>query len=418
MSWLEEFYIRISHLRDERTQIGRIVSAHPAEGERYYLRVLLNHVTGATSFQDLRTVNGIVYSTFHEAAERRGLIESDNTINECLDEAKVFHMPSSLRRLFSTILSMGKDISSFPLPEIDKSYDALDNEAREIIKESTIEVDPEHLGFSSFLNPEQRYAYDEILATINSGQGGVFFVDGPGGTGKTYLYKALLAKVRAEGKIAVATATSGVAASILPGTRSQIIDATLRKSYLWENMRQLRLVRNMRAQSDPWFVDYLLRVGNGTEDTMDADYIRLPDEICVPYTSDATDIDKLIESVFQMTLEENLLDPNYMTPRAILSTRNEYVDKINMKMIERFPGEEMIYYSFDHAEDDPHNYYPAEFLNSLTHNGLPPHILKLRINFPIIFLCNIDPASGLCNGTRLIVRGFMRNAIDAEIVLG
>ena len=403
---------------------------------------------------------------------------------------------------------MGKDISSFPLPEIDDSYDAPDNEAREIIEESTIEVDPEHLGLSSFLNPEQRYAYDEILATINSGQGGVFFVDGPGGTGKTYLYKALLAKVRAEGKIAIATATSGVAASILPGgrtahsrfkiplntedngvcsftkqsgtakllmsasliiwdeasmtrrqavealdnsmrdimaqpdlpfggktvvfggdfrqvlpvvrkgTRSQIIDAMLSKSYLWENMRQLRLARNMRAQSDPWFADYLLHVGNGTEDTVDDDYIRLPDEICVPYTGDATDIDKLIESVFRMTVDENLLDPNYITSRAILSTRNEYIDKINMRMIERFPGEEMVYHSFDRAEDDPHNYYPAEFLNSLTPNGLPPHILKLKINCPIILLRNIDPVSGLCNGTRLIVRGFMRNAIDVEIVLG
>ena len=90
--------------RDERTQIGRIVSAHPAEGERYYLRVLLNHVTCATSFQDLRTVDGIVFPTFREAAERRGLIESDNTIDECLNEAEVFQMPSSLRRLFATIL--------------------------------------------------------------------------------------------------------------------------------------------------------------------------------------------------------------------------------------------------------------------------------------------------------------------------
>ena len=76
--------------RDERTQIGRIVSAHPAEGERYYLRVVLNHVIGATSFQDLRTVDGIVFPAFHEAAERRGLIESDNTIGECLNEAEVF----------------------------------------------------------------------------------------------------------------------------------------------------------------------------------------------------------------------------------------------------------------------------------------------------------------------------------------
>jgi ATP-dependent DNA helicase PIF1 len=51
-------------------------------------------------------------------------------------------------------------------------------------------------------------------------------------------------------------------------------------------------------------------------------------------------------------------------------------------------------------------------------NGLPPQILKFKINCPIILLRNIDPANGLYNGTRLLVRGFMRNTIDAEIVLG
>jgi hypothetical protein len=40
-------------------------------------------------------------------------------------------------------------------------------------------------------------------------------VDGPGGTGKTFLYKALLARVQSKGLIAIATATSGIAASIL-----------------------------------------------------------------------------------------------------------------------------------------------------------------------------------------------------------
>jgi hypothetical protein len=61
--------------RSDRTQIGRIMSAHSAEGERHYLRVLLNHVTGATSFEDLRTINGIIFPMFCEAAEKRGLIE-------------------------------------------------------------------------------------------------------------------------------------------------------------------------------------------------------------------------------------------------------------------------------------------------------------------------------------------------------
>eukprot|EP00267_Zea_mays_P024053 XP_008650156.1 uncharacterized protein LOC103630898 [Zea mays] len=31
---------------------------------------------------------------------------------------------------------------------------------------------------------------------------------------------------------------------------------------------------------------------------------------------------------------------------------------------------------------------------------------------------NIEPANGLCNDTRLVVRGFQKNSIDAEIVLG
>ena len=227
--------------REERTQVGRIVSAHPADRERYYLRILLNHVTGATSFEDLRTVDGVVCPTFHDATERRGLIEADNSIDDCLNEAEVFQMPSALRRLFATILvycepsdvrglwdrhleamsddfrrsqgcprvveqmvlldirdmlqSMGKDITLFPLPKIDETHDYTGGEAREIIEESTIEVDQDHTSLASSLNPEQRYAYDEILATIDSDDGGVFFVDGPGGTGKTFLYKVLLAKI-------------------------------------------------------------------------------------------------------------------------------------------------------------------------------------------------------------------------------
>ncbi|WVZ58841.1 hypothetical protein U9M48_009067 [Paspalum notatum var. saurae] len=189
---------------------------------------------------------------------------------------------------------------------------------------------------------------------------------------------------------------------IRKGSRAQIVNSSLRRSYLWECMCHLKLVRNMRAQSDPCFAEYLLRVGNGTEEDDGDGYIRLLDEICVPYTRNDTDLHRLIEDMFPM-LDDNMTNPDYMTSRAILSTRNDCVDRINMQMIHRFRGEEMVYHSFDRADDDPHNYYPPEFLNSLTPNGL---------------LRNIDPANGLCNATRLIVRGFQKNAIDAEIVLG
>ena len=89
-------------------QIGRIVYANPAEGERYFLRVLLNHVRGATSFEDLRTMAGVTYSTFREACEKRGLIETDRSIDDCLTEATTFQMPCALRRLFATILVFGE----------------------------------------------------------------------------------------------------------------------------------------------------------------------------------------------------------------------------------------------------------------------------------------------------------------------
>jgi ATP-dependent DNA helicase PIF1 len=171
-------------------------------------------------------------------------------------------------------------------------------------------------------------------------------------------------------------------------------------------MRHLKLVRNMRAQSDPWFADYLLRIDGETKEVNGDGNVRVPDEIYVPYSGDAEkDLHTLIDIIF-LDLNANMADKDYITTRAILSTRNDWVDMINMKMIDMFQGGETVYHSFDSAVDDPHNYYPSEFLNSLTPNGLPPHVLKLKLGCPVILLRNIDPTNGLCNGTRLVVRGF------------
>ena len=47
------------------------MSANLAEGDCYYLRVLLNHVAGATSFESLMSMDGKILPTFREAIERR-----------------------------------------------------------------------------------------------------------------------------------------------------------------------------------------------------------------------------------------------------------------------------------------------------------------------------------------------------------
>jgi len=48
-------------------------------------------------------------------------------------------------------------------------------------------------------------------------------------------------------------------------------------------MQHLKLTRNMRAQNDLWFAEYLLRVGNGIEETNDNREILLPQSICMEH---------------------------------------------------------------------------------------------------------------------------------------
>ncbi|XP_027171705.1 ATP-dependent DNA helicase PIF1-like [Coffea eugenioides] len=222
------------------------------------------------SFDDLLTVNGQKMNCFREAALNLGLLQSDTYIEDTLEEAAVFQMPSSLRLLFATVLvhctptdprllwhkfeqqlcsdyqrsqelyhyssteirnkvlkdistlleQMGKNIDDYHL--VPNTLRAAYHEqlTKEIDSERNIEVLPEDLLLSFKLNTQQRHAYDLILHAISSSAGQSFFIDGPGGTGKTFLYRSLLATLRSQGHIAIAVATSGVAASVLPGGRT------------------------------------------------------------------------------------------------------------------------------------------------------------------------------------------------------
>jgi hypothetical protein len=95
----------------------------------------------------------------------------------------------------------------------------------------------------------------------------------------------------------------------------------------------------MRAQKDPWFAEYLLRIGDGSEKVNNEGDVELPKELCVSYSGQDHDLDALIDFVFP-DLEDNKLDSSYITSMVILSTKNNCVDKINMKMISKFNGEE------------------------------------------------------------------------------
>jgi len=60
--------------------IGRVYHVPPRTGETYYLRILLNHVKGPTCYEDIRTVNGVLYPSFKEACYSMGLLDDEKVI--------------------------------------------------------------------------------------------------------------------------------------------------------------------------------------------------------------------------------------------------------------------------------------------------------------------------------------------------
>ncbi|UYV73989.1 hypothetical protein LAZ67_11001733 [Cordylochernes scorpioides] len=84
--------------------LGRVYTVHPTNAECYYLRLLLFHIRGPCSFQSLRTVEGVIHTTFQMAFKALGLLEDDSHWNETLKEASICRNAASVRALFSTML--------------------------------------------------------------------------------------------------------------------------------------------------------------------------------------------------------------------------------------------------------------------------------------------------------------------------
>jgi hypothetical protein len=89
------------------------------------------------------------------------------------------------------------------------------------------ELDPEPLMLSMYasslisqLNADRKNVFDRITRRVLSGSAGFFFLCGHGGTGKTFLWNAIIAKLRSEKKIVLVVASSGVASLPLPRGRT------------------------------------------------------------------------------------------------------------------------------------------------------------------------------------------------------
>ena len=516
--------------------LGRVYTINPRQGECFYLRLLLHHIRGPQSFAELKTVEGDLCSSFREACFRLGLLEDDNQYHLAMQEASVSNSASSLRSLFAVILtwcepsnpldiyehhkehmaedflhqqrtrlsdnnlSFNDDIFNLALNDLQDKVlsmggrelseyglsqpQAVDNDRFARVYRREIDYDQgEQQAYVErnvpMLTSDQREVYDCFCSMINGNEGGMLFLDAPGGTGKTFVINLILAKLRSEGKIALATASSGIAATLLTGgrtlhstfkipldlyamdilicsikkgtalsrviqegkatvvdeapminklafealdctlrdltgkdqpmggmcmllcgdfrqilpviqggTRGNIVDSCLKKSFLWEHVVVKHLDTNMRVhlhgdEAAGEFAGQLLAIGDGKYpiDTS-PDIIQLPESI----GTFVCNIEELVSKVYPDLLS-NFRNMAWFSERCILAPLNESTRAINTTLVAQLPGESVEYRSLDSVLDESQAvHFPIEFLNSLEVLGFPSHLLSLKVSAPIIIL--------------------------------
>ncbi|XP_031112095.1 uncharacterized protein LOC116016070 [Ipomoea triloba] len=97
--------LRQWHPRKRGFSIGRIFYVPPGSGEIYYLRCLLNVVRGPTNFEDIKSFQGVTYTSFRDACYARGLLDDDKEYIDAITEASHWSTAKSMRKLFVILLT-------------------------------------------------------------------------------------------------------------------------------------------------------------------------------------------------------------------------------------------------------------------------------------------------------------------------
>eukprot|EP00794_Sanderia_malayensis_P012472 gene12472-biopygen9940 len=107
-----------------------------------------------------------------------------------------------------------KSLQDFPeMPQLPANYTQPQQPADEINIEQEREQGQQML---EQLNPEQLQIHNALLHAINTqSRDNCFFLDGPAGTGKTFLYNTLVHNLQASGHKVKCVAYSGIAATLL-----------------------------------------------------------------------------------------------------------------------------------------------------------------------------------------------------------
>ena len=121
-----------------------------------------------------------------------------------------------------------KDLESFSLPTVPSNYTPrngnLDNSLirEELLYDSNLQ---KQIWQDNYLkmNTDQQSVFNSLRSAIDTGDSAshkLFFLDAPGGTGKTFVFNSILAYARSLNKISLALASSGISAILLSGGRT------------------------------------------------------------------------------------------------------------------------------------------------------------------------------------------------------
>ena len=238
--------------RDRTRTIGRLVNINPNTGELYFLRILLTKISGATSFEDLKTYNGVVCETYLQACIERKYLKDNEAatttfreIAECITapiqifytfadfivHANLFGVDDFYNKVVDVletheqVLKLSQTIPDKVhlyyikrrLEQLDKIYDdfmlpELSDELKDYDPNAEA-FDPNLFGDAEKpYNDEQRMFFREVTSSTHN----LYFLDGPGGTGKTYLLKGICAHFHRQRKKVWVCASSGIAATLYP----------------------------------------------------------------------------------------------------------------------------------------------------------------------------------------------------------
>ncbi|CAN0392959.1 unnamed protein product, partial [Ectocarpus sp. 12 AP-2014] len=223
------------------------------------------------------------------------------------------------------------------------------------------------------LNAEQKTVFDAVINSVQSKAGGIFMIDAPAGSGKTFTMNAISADLRAKGNLVLCSASTGIAALLLPGGLTA--HSTFKITF-GDNLAS-GSVCNVKSESQRG--QYTLPQEPE------------PDGLITCSLDGATEFQHLIDFVYPDILTAA---PAEFADRGILSPTNASTDEINDHILDLLPNSIHSLISANSIikinPNDVQEASSVRFLQKIDVPGIPPHQLNLKVGCIVMFIRNVS----------------------------